>query len=292
YSRLLNQVDNLERKIDHLRQDNTPDLIVIGNEKGENLDWQYYDFKNKLAEVKERLNTISLGFRDRYFREGPAIPLRLKGGTLIQRRKEWSAKAVRESYKDRLFQEEALKEISENYQYAPSQFDSLNTEFIKNFLDVAFLRLFSSGFISGVSDKIQLKFISTVVSLGKEQVEFLMNLYTSLLDKMDIQHEVDEENAIITAEGHGLNTLFLGEEGIHLFYIAHQNPLPVRMILESKNHPSNKPIEAKVIRVYDGTDTLTDLRTGFSNDVNITPEEFKLLLFAGLPDSFRKVLND
>ena len=64
------------------------------------------------------------------------------------------------------------------------------------------------------------------------------------------------------------------------------------MILESKNHPSNKPIEAKVIRVYDGTDTLTDLRTGFSNDVNITPEEFKLLLFAGLPDSFRKVLND
>lgn len=292
YSRLMNQVDNLERKVERFREDDSSELIVIGNEKGENLDWQYYDFKNKLAELKERLNTISLGFRDRYFKEAPAIPLRLKGGTLIQRRKEWSAKAVRESYKDRLFQEEALKEISENYRFAPAQFDSLKTEFIESYLDVAFLKLFSKGFLSNTIDKITLRFISTVVAMGQEQVKFLIQLYASLFEKLDIQFNLDEEHSTIIAEGHSLKTLFSGEEGIHLFYIAHQNPLPIRLIIEDESKKNKQLKSSKVIRIYDGVNTLTDLRTGFSNDVNITPDEFKLLLFAGLPKTYRQVLRN
>ena len=42
------------------------------------LDWQHYDFKNKLVDVKERVQTMLLGYRDRNFDEAPAIPLRLK----------------------------------------------------------------------------------------------------------------------------------------------------------------------------------------------------------------------
>ncbi len=282
YSRLLNELESLERKIVQLEdyeEEEESGMIVIGNDQGENLNWQHYDFKNKVAEAKEKLNTIRLGFRDRYFREGPAIPLRLKGGNLVGSN-DLSVKGIRENYKDRLFQEEALKEIRETYQYAPAQFDSLKTEFIKNFLDVAFLKVFSKGFLKGNSEKISIQFKSFITSQGEEQIQFLIELYCSLLEKLEIQYEVLKDQQIINSEGYSLYELLGGEEGLHLFYLAHQNPLPIQLKLIQNNRELDPVFE--VIRIYDGTNTLTDLRTGFSNDVNITPEEFKLLLFAGI----------
>ena len=118
--------------------------------------------------------------------------------------------------------------------------------------------------------------------MGQSEVTFLLNQYARFLEHMNIHHQVNEKEAWIEAEGHSLSLILEGENGIHLFYKAHQNPLPVRMIIESKNQKTKKLSDLKVIRIYDGDSTLTDLRTGFSNDVNITNEEFKLLVFAGL----------
>ena len=52
-----------------------------------------------------------------------------------------------------------------------------------------------------------------------------------------------------------------------------------------------KQSSTKVIRVYDGNKSLTDLRTGFSNAVGITPDEFKLLVYAGLDPKVREQIN-
>ncbi|MFT6359601.1 MAG: hypothetical protein ACJAYJ_003834, partial [Saprospiraceae bacterium] len=40
-----------------------------------------------------------------------------------------------------------------------------------------------------------------------------------------------------------------------------------------------------------GNNTLTDLRTGFTNDVQITADEFKLLLFGGVKERVRRELR-
>ena len=63
--------------------------------------------------------------------------------------------------------------------------------------------------------------------------------------------------------------------------MSHQNPLPIHLTIEIEGKRKAKPLKSKVIRIYDGQTTLTDLRTGFTNDANITPSEFKLLLYAG-----------
>jgi len=295
YNRLLRSVENLEREIARLeskKEDQKSEIIVTGEEKGGNLDWQYYDFKNKVLELKEQLQTIRLGFRDHYFKGGPAIPLRLKTGNFFSRNASAEGKALRLNYQDRLFQEEALNEISESYHFAPAQFDSIHTEFIGNFLNVAFLKLFARGFLRRQTDKVTLHFESCINGLGKKEIEFLIQRYATLFEKLDIQFSADEENQQFKAEGHSLYPLLRGEEGIHLLYIEHQNPLPVKLTVTKESEKSITNSSGwKVIRIYDGKNTLTDLRSGFSNEINIRPEEFKLLLYAGLPKELRKSLS-
>ncbi|MEM9822086.1 MAG: AAA family ATPase, partial [Bacteroidota bacterium] len=178
YNKLIRKVESLERKIRRMEDDSyssDEELIVIGSEKGQNLDWQYYDFKEKVAQTKQKVTHLSLGFRDKYFRDGPAIPLRLKGSTLYPRNQAF--KVVKENIRDRLFQKEALQEISELYEYASSQFDSMQTEFIDSYLDVAFLQLFAKGFLSEKADKIRLRFKSYITGMGKEEIAFLIKNY-------------------------------------------------------------------------------------------------------------------
>lgn len=285
YNKLIRRINALERKVklfEDAHEDNAEELIVIGNEKGADLNWQYYDFKEKIADIKQKITNLSLGFRDKYFKEKPAIPLRLKANSIYPRNEILGiSKAVRLNLQDRLFQQEAINEINENYFYASSNFTSLESEFIESFLKVTFLEFFSEGFLKDKTDKIRLTFESCITGLGNEQIEYLSRLYLKLFEDLDVHAQASKNKRIITAEGHSLFDIFKNEHGIHLFYIPHQNPLPIRLTIKHEGHLSNKETNTKVIRIYDGKSTLTDLRTGFTNDANITPVEFKLLIYAG-----------
>lgn len=279
YSQLLKSIEQIERDI--LYFDDAPSDVIIPGQT--NINWQSYHFKNRVAEVKDNIRNIMLGFSDRYFSEAPAIPLRLKRGHLIPR-KELGTKGVRENFKDRLFQQEALKEITEVYQYSAAQFDSMKTEFINNYLDVALLELAAKGFFKHKIDEININFRSCITGLGDWEIQFLMERYSGLLDNLDVNYTISKDKKNIRAEGHSLYQILQGEEGIHLFYVAHQNPLPIQIIVERVDGRNRKP-RGEVIRIYDGNRTLTDLRTGFTNDIQITTSEFKLLIFAGIEHS-------
>lgn len=295
YGQLLNELERLEQQVQQVEEEsdttNYPVMIFSddGNQKQEDLNWQYYDFKSKIVEVKEKIKTIMLGFRDRYFKDAPAIPLRLKRGYLIPRR-DSGTKGWRENFKDRLFQEEALREISEGYNFAAVQFDSFKTEFIDNYLDVKILGLLAKGVLKDQFQKIQLQLRSCITGLGDMEIAFLLRNYTSLLEALDLNYTLDEENNRINVEGYTIFELLKGEAGIHLFYVAHKNPLPIEVHLAKVPFDGSYYFNKKVIRIYDGNSTLTDLRTGYSNEVNITTDELKLLLFAGVDESIRREL--
>ncbi|MEO1625878.1 MAG: AAA family ATPase [Bacteroidota bacterium] len=297
YNRLLRNIDYIEgrvRRLEENREESSSQLIVIGNEKGENLDWQYYDFKDRIASTKQRITNLSLGFRDQHFREGPALPLRLKGSSILPR-KDWVSKGVRHSIKDRLFQQEALKEIRESYEYGTAQFDNMETEFISSYLNVAFLALFARGFLREQTDEIVLSFRSCITGLGETEIAYLLELYKELLTELDIEHTIDKDNQCIYAEGHSLMDLLRGEAGINLFYQAHRNPLPIRCSLRYQhgNGQAKRGQDGqlnKVIRIFDTQATVTDLRSNFTNAVNINAEEFKLMVYAGIPAEIRRNL--
>ncbi|MCH2083001.1 MAG: AAA family ATPase [Saprospiraceae bacterium] len=286
YMQLIQAIERLESRTRKLEVDKEGPIYSGSAQE----NWQYYDFKNKLAELKEHLTKIMLGYRERFFREPPAIPLRLKRGELVQRN-DFSTKGVRENLRDRLFQEEGIKELSEAYHFAAPIFDSLSTEFLENYLRVTFIQLAAIDFLRSETQKIELHLTSCINGLGDDQILFLRKLYLDFFERMDISYEVRETNPnIIWAEGHSLNTLLQGEVGIHLFYESHQNPLPIKLNIFS-SQDTVKQSSTKVIRVYDGNKSLTDLRTGFSNAVGITPDEFKLLVYAGLDPKVREQIN-
>ncbi len=293
YGQLLHQLEKLEQQIMQLNDSksfSSDNVMVFGEEADtKDVNWQYYHFKTKLDEAKENIKTIMLGFRDRYFKEAPAIPLRLKRGYLVAKR-DFGTKAWRENVKDRLFQEEALREISEGYHFAESQFDSFKTEFVDNFLNVHLLKLFARGVIKEKSDLVELQFRSCINGMGDWEIDFLMKNYISLFKLMDLNIKYHYQEKWISIEGYSVFDLLQGEAGIHLFYVSHQNPLPIELKLVKKNGESLFHFNKKVIRIYDGSTTLTDLRTGFSNAVNITPNELKLLIFAGISEELRKKL--
>ncbi|HMQ49656.1 MAG TPA: AAA family ATPase [Saprospiraceae bacterium] len=278
YRRLLAELDALKKQLESHEQhpEGLPVSWVNSTGNGQpRLGWQYYQFKDKVEENREAVRNMMLGFRDKYFKIGPAIPIRLKPVNIIPR-KEWTTKGIRENIKDRLFLAEGIKEISEAYRVSNPQFDSLNTEFLQHYLNVAFLKMQMPYVLRNQSEKIVLRIGSCINDMGQKEVTFLMDKYLELLAHLDLPHKALDNQTGIEMDFFGIRQLFQGEVGVHLFYKAHQNPIPVSVTF------GEEELEAlKVIRIYDSSDTITDLRTAFSNAANITPGEFKLLLYAG-----------
>lgn len=247
-------------------------------------DWRYYQFKTQLDVVKQEIQTIRIAYSDRYYREALATPLRLKQTRIPSWREEDKSASDRGSMKAKLFQEAALQELSDVYKFAPIQFDNLRSEFIDNYLNVALLCFFGDGFLTNEVHTCTLKIDSLIADQGQAEITYLLRNYIQLFEHLDLSFTVDDDQNKITAEWYNLGNLLAGEVGIHLFYVAHANPIPLRITLEGQP----KLDTYRVIRVYDGLKTLSDLRTALTNAVNMTPQEFKLLLYGGLPDAVRQ----
>ncbi len=287
FHQLIRRVETIERKVkkqEEAEEDKSSEVIVIGDDS-QQLDWQYYDFKERITSLKQQLTTLSLGFRDKYFKDGPAIPLRLKYSSLIPRRTEALAKQIRANTQDRIIQMEALQEVKESYQYAAGLFDSIQTEFIENLLDVSFLEIASRGFLKGISDKIILEFKSYIQNQGDTEIKYLSAIYKNLFEALDLTYEYNRKHKSFTIEGHGVYELLKNEAGIHLFYIPYSNPIPIQLSLRKAERKPSRLRNNKVIRLYDQNATLTDLRSSYTNTISISPGEFKLLLFAGIRSS-------
>ncbi len=270
FYQLSKKIKSIEEKIKRFERENEDGII-------DQADWQHFGFKDRVTQLKEDINLKQLESRQRKRALSPIIPFRLK--RVYQ---DWeTSKARKESLRDKFFQTEALFELREEYRHGGLQFSSSQTDYLTSFIDVAFMELMLKGFLSGQTEKMTITFESCVTHSGNEEIEWLIKKYSEVFEKMDIAIQASDKNYQLDIEGYNLRNLVKGETGLHMFYISHNIPVPIKVMLKK----NGKPIEnqqVKVIRIYDGADTLTDLRTGYSNAINLTSEEFKLLLYGGL----------
>lgn len=290
YNQLLYALENIRNQLlefEEKKETHAGPLVFVDGKASTGLGWEYYHFKKRVEETREAIRNISLGFRDRNYRYGPAFPLRLKPVNLAPR-KDWSAKGIRENIKDRLFQEEGIREIREAYQFGMAPFDSIKTEFISNYLDVALLQLQLRSVLRERPQKASLRIRPYISGMGQWETAFLLDKYSELLTVLDIPNKVARKLGTIEIETFSLFDLFGGETGIHLFYLGQRSPIPILVTL---GEPEDEKNAYRVVRIYDGRDTLTDLRTGFSNVVNIEASELKLLLYAGIRRELREMAN-
>lgn len=288
YNQLLRSLEKLRENLSRYeenKEQHTPLVFEDGQPAG-GLNWQYYHFKAKVEEAREAIRNISLGFRDKYYKIGPAIPLRLKAVNIVPK-SDWSTKGLRENVKDRLFQKEGIQEISDAYQYAKVQFDSLKSEFLNNYLKVALFNLQQQALLQQRPAKTTLRVRSLINDRGQEQALYLLRRYEAFFQMLDLSHQWPEDSPYFTLEAYGIKELLAGETGVHLFYYAHQSPIPIQVAFGDKP-TADEPLD--VVRVYHGNHTVTDIRSGFSNDFNFTSAELFLMVYAGIPQKVRQAI--
>ncbi len=284
YGDLVKAIEKTEQIITNY--DDKADDYIINIENKNQLNWQLYDLKNQLAEKKEQAKRILLGFRSRYLDHVVATALRLKSaGTSSIIFKRDTNKIEKILLKQQLFQKSALDELRYVYQNAPEQFDKQQSLFLTDYCDLVFLQSKVAHLIKGNNQKIEFSIQSMIANQGGVEVKFLVKLYQKLWEHLDINYQLRDH--IFTLEGFGIQQILKAEKGYHLFYRSHKNPLPIKVMvrnLETKEEPQGLN---PVIRLYDislgvkhNASTITDLRTGFTNQANITSEEFKLFLYA------------
>ncbi len=279
YGQLLNAIEAIERDIrayereeglGHEEEDDYKVYTFGGEDNPENektedegdgyvddSNWLYYDFKNKLVERKAKTRETLLGFQNKYYIAPPVVPLRLKHTGKLDPESGNYRKAVM----DKIFLKQGMEDLEANYSFNATEFDRVDSIFMDNILDVALLRLAAQAVIKQDVDFIKISFHSYIEGLGKIQIQRLVKLYKELFEGLDISFQLDEEANIFTLEGYHLYELLKGEGGIHLFYIPHQNPLPIRLNIEKENFKAETSTSINVVRVYNGSATVTDLRT-------------------------------
>lgn len=278
FGKLQHRLEKLEREVANFeRRQQRQDSLY--NVAGQDADWKHYDFKNKVAALKESLQFKALRLRERRAMLSPVFPFRLKR-VYLNAFDETMGKAKREALRDKHFQEEAMKTLREEYRHISPQFDSFQTDYLISYFDLTFLETMLAGFLAQETDKVALRLESCVTHAGEAEIEFLLHQYSLLLNSMDISHSVMPDQKGIEAEEHSLARLLDSEAGLHLFYTSAGTPVPIKLSLVKNGNVQKPPTQ--VIRIYDGKETQADLRTGYTNMFSMTAEEMKLLLYGGL----------
>lgn len=284
YQQLLDRLSDLQERLmtwqDHMEE--------TGQSMSEDDRWFYYDLREQITEQKEHASRMLMGFRSPYLDRVVATALRLKSsGTSSIIYKRDDSRIEKKLIEQQLFSQSALDELRYVYQNAPEQFDRYQSMYLNDWLNVLFLEEKIKGLESGNRQRVRLYIQSAIRGQGNEEIKYLKEGYEDVLDELGYHYEW-QDHAYFEIEGYGLMPLLYAEQGYHLFYRSHQNSLPMRVYLTDAE---GKKIHSEgtnfVVRLYDITlgdkhkaSTLTDLRTGYTNQAQINAQEYKLLLYA------------
>ncbi len=266
--KLLRKVETFRRRVKAAPQ--APGSAVRISES----DIDLYEMQEHIEKMRERIKTLLLSYRGNFLHHRPVSPLRLKISSpgLLDSNKEY--------LKEKMFRDDALQELHEAYRYGPPRFSPADTVFMELFLDMAILQLQVEGFEKGLKDKVEIRIASLVAGEGAEEVEILLACYEDYLHHAGFDFFTRRRAGVIELEGFGLYELFAAETGVHLFKTGFGNSIPVMVWVRRQEAQETSP-PLDILRLYDKPKLLTDLRTGFVNEMKITPQELKLLLYGG-----------
>ncbi|WP_372364531.1 AAA family ATPase [Candidatus Uabimicrobium sp. HlEnr_7] len=208
--------------------------------------------------------------------------------------------------------------IKDLYSNIPELVADNEVKSMEYFLSFAHLSFFAEKIALGHLDTVHFHLSSCVEERGKDHLIYLRNCYEKFLIslEMNVEKIVDANNEeIFIAEGSRLWDFFQNESGIHMFYLPHEPPVPVRLhltkmpllkderaknkwILQQNNCYHNwlsnlekgaATIEDypyknnNILRIYcpeENGGTVTDLRTGLINKIDMSLEDWQLIFFA------------
>lgn len=252
--------------------------------------WHFFQLKEQLEQSKERLQHLLLEFKSLRLE---VTPLRLKNSGTRSLLYQKAAASQEQLKQEAVFEDAALAELRYVYQNAPDQFDRSQSLYLQQLLKVTYLSMACRLALQEETDAICLHFESAIEGQGQKEIDYLQTNYARLLEYLDLNYRMQPQK--IWVEGYALYDLFKKEEGYHLFYRPQQTALPIRLRIQFQEEPlSSSPLE--IIRLYDiwmgeeqARSTLTDLRTAYTNQAQISPEELAVLLYIALDPSDKQL---
>ncbi|MEM9886855.1 MAG: AAA family ATPase [Bacteroidota bacterium] len=249
YNDLLHRIQNLEEQLRNFQDEEVMD---------EEDNWQFYQLTNALAELKENITFTKL-------RSGQAsspynAAISLKRLHRFSRGKNPTARDV-------------LYDIRENYRYNQMLIERADAPIAHFSAETLFLELCCRNYFELGEDHVLFSIQSCAKGYGAYESKFLMDRYESLFKELDWGYKRMEK--AFRVDAHAAQHLLQAETGIHLFYTNYNMPIPIQI-------SANEQTSNTVIRVYDGGDTMTDLRSHYIIHLDFTPQEFKLILLGGM----------
>ncbi|MEL6942065.1 MAG: hypothetical protein AAFO82_05300, partial [Bacteroidota bacterium] len=251
YNDLLRRIERLSNRLREYQDEQIMD---------EEDSWQFYQLTNNLMDLKDSINMTKLRSGDA---EPPYnAPITFKGLERLS-----SANGISNS-------RNILYDIRENYRHNQPLLDKEYAPLVHYNIDMLLLERSAESYFSGGEDHLQFRIYSYAEGYGKYECQFLMQKYEALFKELDLSYEKEENHHTFHIKGHAAQQLLAKECGVHLFFTNYQMPVPIQIAINE--HPSNQ-----VIRVYDGADTMTDLRSGFIVSTDFSVWEHKLMGLSG-----------
>ncbi|MBX2926450.1 MAG: AAA family ATPase [Saprospiraceae bacterium] len=269
---LLRETDDLKKKVKAAKKPS--DVNRISED-----DMAYYELLERLEHHREKVNHLLLSYKGNFAGHRPVASLRLKTSSLYLRNELKASKFFKDQLYEKILLDETREELKDAYRHGTNQFDPLQTLFWDYLLDTALLSLQAAAFVNRKKDHVTLSIRSLVSGYGREEVKYLRDCYEAFCLHADLSMEVLGPS--IELHGYGIYDLLRHESGIHLFNSSFDSSIPVLVQVSRAGDTESEAASYDIIRLYDNAKILTDIRTGFSNAHQITPQELKLLLYGG-----------
>jgi ATP-dependent Clp protease ATP-binding subunit ClpC len=272
---LLRETDALKNKMKSAKKPSDANRISED-------DIAYYELLERIEKHQEKVNHLLLSYKGDFSNHRPVTPLRLKTSSLSLRNEHKASKFFKDQLYEKILLDETREELKDAYRHGANQFDPLQTLFWDYLLDTALLSLQAAAFVHKKKDHVTLSVRSLVSGLGKEEATYLRDSYEAFCRHADLSAEAPPDTLRIEVHGYGVYDLLRHESGIHLFNSAFDSSIPVLVQVSRAGDTESETASYDIIRLYDNAKILTDIRTGFSNALQITPQELKLLLYGGI----------
>ncbi len=206
---------------------------------------------------------------------------------------------------------------------APQAISRSQSEYLRFFLKLAFYRFFAQDLQALAPKAVVLHIASMVEARGAEPAQHLFSVYRIILAELGLSWrslpvttEHGNEYAIL-CQGSRIDELLHSEQGIHMYYLPFQTPIPLQMqiyewpdaydikqldrlvkdgALDAMPWLTSSPLPTNILRLYaleNGSQSrITDLRTNWIGPGNLSAEEWLLLLYAGLPPTEQITLEN
>jgi len=232
--------------------------------------WAFFHHKEKLAQLQEKLEHLLL--HPAQLHDRPAMRFGL--ASFFQ---EDGLVHLRDAQAEDLLDRSVISQLAETYRLSNPLWDQQQGGLLEAWLDLQLLEQDHRAVNRQQMDDLFFSLRSRSNEIDPTILQWLQEQYRLLFKALDLNADWHSKRQAFHLTGFGLEALLRPEVGIHLFYTAHHSPIPVQVSLEQQERASS----SEIIRLYENRQVLTDLRSGLSSAVPLSPAEWKVLLYAG-----------